>query len=434
MRNLFSLLNGVLSNIFYLLAQCVLAIDRLICLVYDLPLWGKIKERFHSFYQRRLVCAFAAFFPVFFVPGALLMKGGTLVSVNGRPLGLIKNSDMLEEAVSEIEQSASAVSGKEYKLPLEIETRQLGGTEEQFITEIELRNALIDASGDLDTLAIISVDGERVCVCRTTDDAQTLLDRVMTKYTAPTDGEARFMQQVRIDSVTAESALVPDLSTQYNALSERLNVSATRAVTYTETIPYETITRENDELDVNVRNTVQEGHEGEARVTAEIQTLDGRESSRTVLERTVLCSATDEIIEIGTKVTGIGTGDLMVPVSGYTFTSGFKWRWGRLHGGVDLAVPEGTPVCAADNGKVIVADEGGDGGGYGNYVILDHQNGIKTLYGHNSELLVSVGDVVEKGEIIALSGNTGNSTGPHLHFEVRENDEQVDPQQYVTIT
>ena len=95
------------------------------------------------------------------------------------------------------------------------------------------------------------------------------------------------------------------------------------------------------------------------------------------------------------------------------------------------AVPEGTPVYAADNGKVIVA--GDLDNGYGNYIILDHQNGYKTLYAHNSELLVSVGDIVAKGDKIAFSGNTGNSTGPHLHFEVQVNDEKVVPQQYLTL-
>ena len=121
-----------------------------------------------------------------------------------------------------------------------------------------------------------------------------------------------------------------------------------------------------------------------------------------------------------------------MPLNSYTFTSAFKYRWGRLHGGVDLAVDEGTPVYAADNGKVIVAEDSGNG--YGSYIILDHQNGFKTLYGHNSQLLVSVGDVVGKGDKIALSGNTGNSTGPHLHFEVQVNDEKVDPTQYVNLS
>ena len=320
---------------------------------------------------------------------------------------------------------------KRIPCPSRLRPRTLRAPASQFLTEEELKSDLIGASGELDTLAVISVDGERAGVCRSAEDAQALLDRVKAQYTTAADENTDFLQAVRVDEVVAETALVSDLSTLYEELSPRLDVTSTRAVTYTESIPYETITRENDELDQTYCATIQEGSEGEAVVTAEIQTVDGQEHGRTILERTVLSNATDEIIEVGTRNIGIGTGEFMVPISNYTFTSGFKWRWGKLHSGVDLAADEGTPVYAADNGKVIVAEDSGNG--YGNYIILDHQNGYKTLYGHNSQLLVSVGDIVAKGDKIALSGNTGNSTGPHLHFEVHVGDEKVDPQQYISI-
>ena len=178
--------------------------------------------------------------------------------------------------------------------------------------------------------------------------------------------------------------------------------------------------------------TIQEGSEGEAVVTAEIQTVDGQEHGRTILERTVLSNATDEIIEVGTRNIGIGTGEFMVPISNYTFTSGFKRRWGKLHSGVDLAAANTrSSVCCGQR-------QGDCSGGFGQRLRQlyhpRHQNGYKTLYGHNSQLLVSVGDIVAKGDRIALSGNTGNSTGPHLHFEVHVGDEKVDPQQYIILT
>ena len=99
------------------------------------------------------------------------------------------------------------------------------------------------------------------------------------------------------------------------------------------------------------------------------------------------------------------------------------------HSGMDLAVPTGTPVRAALPGTVTVAKY--NAGGYGYYVCIDHDNGISTLYGHCSKLLVRVGQTVEAGDIIALSGNTGRSTGPHLHFEVRVNGERTDPRYYL---
>lgn len=102
------------------------------------------------------------------------------------------------------------------------------------------------------------------------------------------------------------------------------------------------------------------------------------------------------------------------------------------HSGIDLAVPAGTPVRAALPGTVTVSKY--NAGGYGYYVMIDHGNGVSTLYGHNSRLLAQVGQTVKTGDIISLSGSTGRSTGPHLHFEVRVNGEQTNPRAYLPTT
>jgi murein DD-endopeptidase MepM/ murein hydrolase activator NlpD len=115
------------------------------------------------------------------------------------------------------------------------------------------------------------------------------------------------------------------------------------------------------------------------------------------------------------------------PVHGI-LTSGFGWRWGRMHEGIDIAVSNGTPVVAAAAGTVIVA---GWMGGYGNLVVVDHGGGISTAYGHNTSVTVGVGQQVAQGQLIAYSGSTGHSTGPHVHFEVRINGGAVDPMGYL---
>ena len=102
------------------------------------------------------------------------------------------------------------------------------------------------------------------------------------------------------------------------------------------------------------------------------------------------------------------------------------------HTGMDLAVPTGTPIRAALPGTVTTAAY--DQGGYGYYIMIDHGNGLTTLYGHNSQLLAQVGQPVEAGDIISLSGSTGRSTGPHLHFEVRVNGERTNPRYYLPTT
>ena len=99
------------------------------------------------------------------------------------------------------------------------------------------------------------------------------------------------------------------------------------------------------------------------------------------------------------------------------------------HTGIDIAVPTGTPVRAALPGVVTTATY--NAGGYGYYVKIDHGNGMVTLYAHNSKLLVKAGDTVEAGDMVSLSGSTGRSTGPHLHFEVRVNGQRVNPRSYL---
>jgi murein DD-endopeptidase MepM/ murein hydrolase activator NlpD len=115
------------------------------------------------------------------------------------------------------------------------------------------------------------------------------------------------------------------------------------------------------------------------------------------------------------------------PVHG-VLTSYYGWRWGRMHEGIDLAVSNGTPVVASAAGVVI---HSGWMGGYGNLVVVDHGGGIATAYGHNTSVTVGVGQQVAQGQLIAYSGNTGNSTGPHVHFEVRINGAAVDPLGYL---
>jgi murein DD-endopeptidase MepM/ murein hydrolase activator NlpD len=118
----------------------------------------------------------------------------------------------------------------------------------------------------------------------------------------------------------------------------------------------------------------------------------------------------------------VGSGKFIWP-SVYQALSGGSFREG--HPGIDLSTPAGTPVYAADAGLVIFA--GWTGVGYGNTVVIDHGNGYRTLYGHLSQVSTYCGAKVQAGKLIGLSGSTGNSTGPHLHFEVRVPGGYLDP-------
>jgi hypothetical protein len=121
------------------------------------------------------------------------------------------------------------------------------------------------------------------------------------------------------------------------------------------------------------------------------------------------------------------------PVAG-SLTSPFGWRTdpfngnSRFHGGIDIAAPEGSPVYTPDAGTVVFS---GSYGGYGNVVVIQHPGSLYTVYGHNSYLMATYGQKVKAGQMIALVGSTGRSTGPHLHFEVRQGNAYVNPLDYL---
>ena len=197
-----------------------------------------------------------------------------------------------------------------------------------------------------------------------------------------------------------------------------------------ETIEYETIKKKSDEYYQGDTHLEQEGRNGTQIFEGTLTKVAGEIVDRDEISTTVIKEKKDKIILIGTKERPktAPTGTYALPLEHYSVTSEFGWRWGRQHSGIDLAVSSGTPVYATDGGTVVRA---GWFGGYGNCVDIDHENGRVTRYGHNSALLVKVGDKVYQGQEIALVGSTGNSTGPHLHFEVILNGVQQNPRNFL---
>ena len=125
--------------------------------------------------------------------------------------------------------------------------------------------------------------------------------------------------------------------------------------------------------------------------------------------------------------TGISTEGYAWPLSGYV-TSEYGQRWGKLHAGIDIAAPVGTPILAAKAGEILYT---GRYGGYGNLVAVDHGDGAVTLYAHQSRIAAAEGQQVNQGDVIGYVGSTGNSTGPHLHFEVRRDGRPANPRGFL---
>lgn len=187
---------------------------------------------------------------------------------------------------------------------------------------------------------------------------------------------------------------------------------------------------DNDEWYTTKTVVHQQPSAGFRKVIADICYVNDKEVGREILKEEIVMEAVPKIVERGTKI----PPTYIKPISGGRLTSGFGKRKApkkgasTYHKGVDWAIPTGTAVYASCGGTVAKA---GWGKGYGYVIYINHEDGRQTRYGHLSKVLVSAGQTVKQGERIALSGNTGVSTGPHLHFEILIGGSQVNPMKYL---
>lgn len=179
----------------------------------------------------------------------------------------------------------------------------------------------------------------------------------------------------------------------------------------------------------------EEGSNGLERLTKRIQYINGVVNDAEIVDKEVIKTSVNRVEVRGAKMDMgptivAGTGNWAWPtLSAHSITTYFEWRWGSFHAAIDvITFPSlGSPIYAANDGNVIEASGGGYNGGRGSYIIINHNNGYKTEYLHLSQLSVNVGQSVQKGQIIGRMGNTGRSTGPHLHFAVIYNGTPINP-------
>jgi murein DD-endopeptidase MepM/ murein hydrolase activator NlpD len=207
-----------------------------------------------------------------------------------------------------------------------------------------------------------------------------------------------------------------------------IDVVVTEEELVAETIDYDVKYESTDSLFKGQTQVKQSGQEGTKNVLYRVTKENGQVVEREVLESNVVKEPVNKIILQGTKVIpSRGTGDFAWPTAGGSITSKLGYRWGSYHKGIDIAGVSNRSIYAADNGTVVSA---GWNGGYGNQIIINHNNGYRTSYSHLSSINVRVGQTVQRGQNIGVMGTTGNSTGVHLHFEMYKNGMLQNPLNY----
>ena len=208
-----------------------------------------------------------------------------------------------------------------------------------------------------------------------------------------------------------------------------LNVSLVKKITYEEQIPYKTEVVKDNSMWTWDQKVKKPGENGSKEVAAEVSYKNGIKLSQNILGEKVVKEPVTRVVARGTKaeVAFRGSGRFVWPTVGQ-ITSYFGRRGREFHTGIDIGQSKGAPVRASNSGTVTFA---GWRGGYGNFIIINHGGGIETCFAHNSSIMVSVGQQVEKGQQIAKVGSTGRSSGCHVHFEIRVNGSAVNPLNYL---
>lgn len=227
------------------------------------------------------------------------------------------------------------------------------------------------------------------------------------------------------DELDVDSVLKIDQEINVTDYVPLVNVIVVSEERKEEVIKAEKKTEQTDELYRGETRNKQTGEDGKKELHLAIETVNGKVVEREVLSEDIIKEVQHEITLEGTKVIpSRGTGDFAWPAVGGYISSYFGPRWGSHHNGIDIARPSNRNILATDNG---VVEEVTSQSGYGNYIVINHNNGYKTLYAHLSSMDVSVGDTVPQGTKIGVMGSTGRSTGTHLHFEVIKDGSKIDP-------
>ncbi|CCQ96952.1 putative Peptidase M23B [[Clostridium] ultunense Esp] len=208
-----------------------------------------------------------------------------------------------------------------------------------------------------------------------------------------------------------------------------LTVETIEEIQYTEKTDYEVKIEYDNNMYKTEKKVKVKGSEGESQYIAKITKHNGKVVEKEILKEAIIKKPVDELVVQGTKELPktAATGAFLMPTRG-SISSRYGMRNGRMHRGLDIAARTGTPIKAADGGKVVYT---GRKGAYGNLVEIDHGNGYITRYAHCNTIKVKKGDRVYKGQVVATVGNTGRSTGSHLHFEVLKNGRNQNPANYV---
>lgn len=331
----------------------------------------------------------------------------TAIVVDGKTVLAMKNRNEAEQLLNKLKDTYNKYGGaSDFKENI------------QLVDTLSKKDKIVSLAGALDIIK----NGYQTTAPYKVKDGDTLWD-VASRNGLSTD------MLLAINPGLNSESIKPGDTIKLAKTESLINVETVFTKVASETINYQVEEKRDSSLLKGQKKVVNQGKNGQREVTYRITLNNGVEVERKQIAEEVTAKAENKIIATGTRtlLASRGGGRLTWPASG-SITSRFGSRGGGLHSGIDIAGRVGNPVVAAEAGTVIRA---GWYSGYGKCIDISHGSGVVTRYGHLSSINVSSGQVISQGEFIGEVGNTGRSTGPHLHFEVIVNGTAHNPLNYL---
>lgn len=394
-----------------------------------------LAERAQALRKNRLMLALLLLASSLFLTAAMSLRFSLEVSLDGAAIGAVASQDDFEQIVGRVEARASNILGYDYVLVPKVGYSFTISERSELMNEGEIERILFHGISEIESRYAVVVGGEVVGAADSPSELNSMLDGMLERYSDKATQSAGFAEDVRVEFRYVSTAALDDIDAISDIITggkdgdALLSVRTEEALSYTEDIPFEIVEYASDEVYEGSTVITTQGADGKSMVTARAVCIDGFEESREILSEVTISEPVTQYVAVGTaeRPKTASWGEYIWPVTGQ-ISSWYGSRSSGNHKGLDIANPLGTAVYAADGGTVTMA-EWYDA--YGLLITIEHDNGDVTYYGHLSEIGVEAGDKVWRGQYIGATGSTGNSTGNHLHFEVRVGGVSVDPLKYL---
>lgn len=371
------------------------------------------------------------------------------VSYEDKEIGLVQAESSVETATQLVKQKVvSKDEEKKESIKIQPITSVVLTKKENIISEQELADNIIDTSSEVVKGEALYVDGDLYAAVDKEADLDKTLDNILDEHkTGQEQEQVKFAEDVQVVQGVFLSDEVVDEQTLENKVKEQnpISVSKSYEESKLEQIPFDVEIVESDEYVEGTQIVEQIGSNGLVEYKEKVVTIDDDEKNRTVVKQDVLKQPTKQRVIVGTaSITNENA--ILVDENGDSFTLPLKQSYvsspygnrdGSSHKGVDLCVRGGTlgkPVVSTAKGVVEEVLQTEESGGYGIKVTVNHGNNTKSVYAHLDSVDVKEGQVLDNGQQIGTAGNTGDSYGAHLHFELYINGQRVDPMLFVKDT